>query len=294
MYIIGYIVIFPIMWLLSLLPLKVHYFFSNFIYLIVYRVIGYRKKVVYDNLRNSFPEKSEKEIKEICRKFYKYFSHLIVEILKLTSISPKELEKRIKYRNPEVFKDLFDRGKHVVIITPHYANWEWLEGVCRSTPHKIMSVYKPLSNKYLDNLFIKMRSRFGAELVPMNGVLRAIVRMQKEKTPSASLFISDQSPMKHLIQYRTTFLNQDTPVFLGPAKIAIQTKQAVVFCYVKPKRLGYYDVELIKLYDDASQATEVEVTEAHVRALEKIIQEQPEYWLWSHRRWKHSNPITKN
>jgi KDO2-lipid IV(A) lauroyltransferase len=281
------------MWLISLLPLRVLYVFSKFLYFLIFYVIGYRKKVVYENLSKSFPNKSKEEIDEIARKFYKYFSRLIVEIVKLTSISPSELENRIKYKNPEIFEELFKQGKNVAIITAHYGNWEWLTGVCEATPHRIMSVYKPLSNKFLNKHFIKLRSRFGAELVPMASIIRAIIKLRNENITSATLFISDQSPMRHLIQYWTEFLNQDTPVFLGPAKIAMQTKQAVVFCKVLPLKLGYYEVELVKLFDDASNYSEKEITEAHVRELEKQIIEKPEYWLWTHRRWKHSrSPLT--
>ena len=282
------------MWLISLLPMRILYLISNLVFFIAYYLLRYRRKIVLNNLTKSFPEKSKKDIVEISRKFYKHFSHLLVEILKLTSISQKELESRIVYKNPEIIEDLYNKGKHVVLIAAHYGNWEWLNGLCRSVHHRILSVYKPLTNKPLNNLFIKMRSRFGAELVPMTGVMRSIARMKKENIPSAILLIADQSPLRHLIQYWTNFLNQDTPVFLGPAKIAIQTNQAVVFCKIMPTQPGYFEVEIIKLFEDASSANEIEITEAHTRLLEKIITEKPEYWLWSHRRWKHSRSQAEN
>ncbi len=234
MQLIAYIILFPIIWLISLLPLRILYFLSNGLYFFIYYIVRYRRKVLYDNLRNSFPEKSEKEIKEIAKKFYRYFSRLLLEIVKLVTISDKELKSRIKYRNPEVLFDLYNKGIHCIAVTAHYCNWEWFAGVCNSTPYKTMSIYKPLSNKYVDRLLTRLRTRFGAELVPMSSVLRAIVRYKKEGTPTCSLFISDQTPVRQYIQYWTTFLNQDTPVLLGARKWPDRQTRRLYFlkCYL--------------------------------------------------------------
>jgi len=244
--------------------------------------------VVYENLRNSFPEKSEEEIKEIVKRFYKYFSHLIVEIIKLINISDKELKERIKLRNPEILNDLCNKGIQSIVVTAHYGNWEWLAGITDQDiiPYKIMSVYKPLNNIYIENLLNRFRSRFGAEMVPMTKVLKVMVKNKNEGNPVISLFIADQTPMRHQIQYWTKFLNQDAPIFLGVEKLAKLTKQAVLFLKIIPIRQGYYEAEAIKLFEDVSNISDFEITEAHVRLLENVIREKPEYWLWTHRRWK--------
>jgi Kdo2-lipid IVA lauroyltransferase/acyltransferase len=281
-----YILIYSVVWSISLLPLPILYFLSKGLYVLIYYVIGYRKKVVFENLRNSFPEKSTEEIKQIAKKFYKYFSRLLLEIIKLITISKQELKKRIVFRTTDVLTDLYNRGISGIVITGHYGNWEWVSGLADSTPYKVMAVYKPVSNKYLDNLFIRMRSKMGTELVNMNRILKAILINKREGIPTLSFFNSDQSLVKEHIQYWTTFLNQDTPVIIGAEKIARLAKQAVLFCKIIPVRVGYYEVEVINLFEDVSQVKDFEITEKHVKLLEDMIKEKPEYWLWTHRRWK--------
>jgi Kdo2-lipid IVA lauroyltransferase/acyltransferase len=283
---LAYILIYSLVWLISLLPLPVLYFLSKGLYLLIYYVIGYRKKVVYENLRNSFPEKSPEEIKQIAKKFYKYFSRLLLEIIKLITISKKELKRRIVFRSTEVLTELYNKGIHGIVITGHYGNWEWVSGLADSTPYKVMAVYKPVSNKYLDRLFIRMRSKTGTELVNMNKILKAILINKRDGIPTLSFFNSDQSLVKEHIQYWTTFLNQDTPVIIGAEKIARLTKQAVLYCKIIPVRVGYYEVEVIKLFEDVSNVQDFEITEKHVKLLEQMIKDKPEYWLWTHRRWK--------
>jgi Kdo2-lipid IVA lauroyltransferase/acyltransferase len=244
--------------------------------------------VVYSNLQLSFPEKSIDEIDQIAKKFYRYFSQLLVEIVKTFNISEKELKKRFKYRNPELLFELYNKGIYGVVVTAHYGNWEWLSISNVYPPYRTMSLYKPLSNKYIDRLLYRMRTRFGSELIPMNSVLRATLKYKKDGIPTLSCFIADQSPVRDHIQYWTTFLNQDTPIFTGAEKVARHTNQAVLYMKIIPVRKGFYEIEFIKLVEDASNVAENEITEAHVRVLERTIQEHPEYWLWTHRRWKHS------
>lgn len=286
---ISYILLYPIVWVISLLPLRLLYLISKELYFLVYYIIRYRRKVVYKNLQNSFPEKSPKEIQKIAKSFYRYFCRLIIEIIKLITISKEELKSRIKYKNVEILNDLYKKGRHCIIITAHYGNWEWLTGLTDYTLYKTMCIYKPLSNKYLNKLFIKVRTKTGADVVPMKSTIKAILKYQREKTLTLSCFISDQSPVRHHIQYWTKFLNQNTPIFLGPEKIARQTNQSVVYFNIMPIKPGYYEVEVIKLFEDVSQVDENTITEAHVRLLEQVIKNKPEYWLWSHRRWKHSH-----
>jgi Kdo2-lipid IVA lauroyltransferase/acyltransferase len=291
MALVGFLIGYPFLWLLSLLPLRILYVISDFLmFPIVFHVIGYRKKVVYENLRNSFPEKSQEEIEQIARKFYHHFCDLIVEVIKLINISEKEYKERIKYRNPEVFTELYNKGINIIAAAAHYGNWEFLSGVTDAIPYRNMSLYKPLSNKYYEKVITRIRTRFGAELVPMEEVTRKMLAYRRDGILTASCFIIDQTPLRHHIQYWTKFLNQDTPVFLGVEKLARSLKQAVIYVKMIPIKRGYYEFEVVKLYEDVSNVKEFEITEAHVRELEKQIIEKPEYWLWTHRRWKHKKP----
>jgi len=291
MALLGFIIGYPFLWLLSLLPFRALYVISDyFLYPIVYYLAGYRKKVVYDNLRNSFPQKSDQEIDTIAKKFYHHFCDIIIETIKLINISEKDYKQRVKYRNPEVFFDLYDKGQNVIAAAAHYGNWEWLSGVTDSLQHRNMSLYKPLSNKYFEKVITRIRTRFGAELVPMENVTRKMLAYRRDGILTASCFIIDQTPIRSHIHYWTKFLNQDTPVFLGVEKLARSLKQAVVYMKMIPIKRGYYEYEVVLLFEDVSKVKDYEITEAHVRELEKQIIEHPEYWLWTHRRWKHKKP----
>ena len=291
MSILLYILIFPIIWLLSLLPFKVLYFLARGVYFINFYIIRYRRKIVFNNIKNSFPEKSDAEVRLIMKKFYKHFSRLFFEIIKQITISKTEFKKRVKYKNPEVLIDMYNRGIHSIVVTAHYGNWEWLPSLSDCTPYRTMSVYKPLSNRPLENLLTKFRTRFGTELVPMNQVLKKMIQYKNHGKPTLSCFITDQTPIYQHIQYWTKFLNQDTPIYLGVEKIARQLNLAVLFYKMNPVGLGYYEIEIIKLFEDVSTLSELEITEAHVRVLENTIREKPEYWLWTHRRWKYSKEV---
>ena len=274
-------------WLISLLPLRVLYLFSDLLYVIIYYLIGYRKKVVFINLQNSFPEKSREEIKKIAKGFYKHFADVLIEIIKLIHINQKTLSKHIKYLNFEILDKLYNQKKHVIAVTGHYGNWEWGIGIPKYTNYNVIILYQPISNKYFNDLILKLRTQFGIKLVHMNKAIRTILRYQQQKKLTLSFFIADQSPQKNNIQYWTTFLNQETPVYFGIEKIAKKTNQAVVFFKMQKVKRGYYTVEIIKLFDETKNTEQYEITEKHIRALENVINIQPEHWLWSHRRWKH-------
>ncbi|MEJ5264275.1 MAG: lysophospholipid acyltransferase family protein [Bacteroidales bacterium] len=291
MHLIGFLLSYPLLWLISLLPLRILYLISDyFLFPLVYHVIRYRKKVVFENLRNAFPQKSEKERRQIARKFYHYFCDLLVETVKLLHISEKEYKRRIRFKNPEVIEELYHKGYNIIAVTGHYGNWEWLSGVSNATPYQNMSLYKPLSNKYFEKVLTRIRTRFGAHLVPINDTMRRMISYRQEGTRVLSCFISDQTPLRSHIQYWTRFLNQDTPMYLGPEKLARAFHQAVIFLKIIRTKRGYYQIEVVKLFEDVDQVHDHEITEAHVRELENLICEKPEYWLWTHRRWKHKKP----
>jgi KDO2-lipid IV(A) lauroyltransferase len=283
----GFLVFYGIAKALAILPLKVLYLLSDFLYYVIYYVVKYRRKVVYENLRNAFPEKNEKEIKLIAKKFYRHFCDNLVEILKLFHMPAEEMKQRMKCKNPEMLQEAYDKGQHVMIATAHFNNWEWGSALSMVLPHTFVSIYRPLKNEYFDELMIKLRTQFGGEVLPMRRTARVVAQYVKEKKLSLFVFIADQSPYGTEIQYWTDFMNQDTPVNLGVEKLAKAAKQPVCFAKNIRVKRGYYEIEVVKLCEDASLLPEYEVTNMHVRELEKAIREHPECWLWTHRRWKH-------
>ena len=271
---------------IALLPMRGLYILSDLLYPIVYYIIKYRRKVVYENLRNSFPEKSNKEIEQIAKKFYRYFCDLLFETIKLLHIPPDELVRRFKFRDTSQILKEFEHKKHILAVLGHYGNWEWGLSLGLQIPYNFVGIYKPLTNKYFDELMIRLRTQYGCEAVPMRQTARALNTYIQQGRLTILNFITDQSPYSSDIQYWTTFLNQDTPVLLGVEKFAKKTRQPVYYLSIIRVRRGYYEIEFEKLCDDCSTLENHELTEIHVKALEKLIRSAPEYWLWTHRRWK--------
>ncbi len=286
-----YYIFYGLNWVITLLPLSILYLFSDLLYLVLYYLIGYRRKVVATNLRNSFPEKSDKELKGIEKKFYKHLADIIIETLKLTHMSVAEQKKRFTYKNLEVIDKLRAENRDVIAILGHYNNWEWPTLLPLYLKYKTIIIYKPLQNKYFNNFINSQRSKFGIVLTPTSLVIREIIKYKKENIKTLSVFISDQIPSKDDIKYWTTFLNQDTAVFTGAGKIAVKYDIAIVNFHIQKVKRGYYNLHVELLNDHTAGLSETEITETHVRKLEQIINDKPEYWIWSHRRWKHKKPV---
>jgi KDO2-lipid IV(A) lauroyltransferase len=283
---ILFYIVFAFFWLIALLPLKILYLFSDLIFVLSYYLFSYRKRVVMQNLKNAFPDKTETELKTLAKKFYRHFYEIIFETLKLIHISPEKLAQRIKLKNPELLEDLYQKKISVIAVFGHYNNWEWIQGINLNIPHHTLAIYKPLNNKYFNKYVIKLRSKFGVELISMRQTLRSMLEYSKNGKLTLTGFLADQSPVWEEVQYWTIFLNQQTPVYLGIEKMALKTGQAVVYFYERKISRGYYEVEVIKLFDNPNETSPYQITERHLRLLEEIITAQPEYWLWTHRRWK--------
>ena len=273
------------LYLISLLPFWLLYGIADVLFVFLYYIINYRRDVVQENLRNSFPEKTEKELRYIEKEYFKYLADLIVETIKTISISEEEILKRVTSTNPELLKKYFAQGKSVIAVSGHYCNWEYAAmNFSADSDKKFMIIYKPLSNDIFDDFFVKVRSRFGGIPVSMNQTMRKMVEYKNEQT--VSVLVGDQTPVRSEANYFTTFLNQPTPVFLGIEKLAKLLDDVVVFYDMKRVKRGFYTYTLIPLIENAKQTAPHEITEAHVKCLEAIIREKPQYWLWSHRRWK--------
>src|SRR5450759_150432 len=288
---IGYYIFYGINWVFTLLPLSVLYFFSDFLYLVLYYFPSYRRKVVANNLKNSFPDKSEQEIKCIEKKFYKHLADLFIETFKLTHISKEQMMKRFTVSNLEIIDRLLDEKRDTIAVLGHYNNWEWLTALPLYTKYKSVSIYKPLQNKFFDRFINNLRSKNGMVLTPMSNIIREIINDRKNNINTISAFISDQTPIKTEIKFWTTFLNQDTPIYMGTEKVASKYDMAIVFFHIQKIKRGYYNLNIELLFDHTAGLPEHFITETHVKRLEEIIREKPEFWIWSHRRWKHKKPV---
>ena len=288
---IGYYLFYGINWIITLLPLTVLYLFSDLLYLILYHIVSYRRKVVAINLKNSFPEKTDEERRTIEKKFYRHLSDLIVETLKGTHLSKASQRKRFTYSNLEIIDKLREEKRDIVAVLGHYNNWEWPTLLPYYLKYKTIIIYKPLQNKYFNNFVNNHRSEYGIVLTPTSQVIREIINYRKNAVNTVSVFISDQIPAIGDIKYWTTFLNQDTAVFTGAGKIAAKYDMAIVFFHIQKVKRGHYNLDIELLHDHTKGLSENEITETHVRRLEEIINEKPEYWIWSHRRWKHKKPV---
>jgi KDO2-lipid IV(A) lauroyltransferase len=289
---IGFYIALPLLYFISILPFSLFYLLSDLLYLLIYKVVGYREKVVYENLKNSFPEKSHKELKEIEKKFFHYLCDLVLETLKTLTISKKEALRRCAFNENAIaiFKQLNDEKKSCILVMGHFGNWEWAgSSFSLLNSQQLYVIYHPLSNKYFDTLMYNMRSRFGTKLYAMKDTMREMIRNRHEI--NATAFIADQTPSPEGA-YWTTFLNQDTPVFWGTEKIAQKLNYPVLYATVNRKKRGYYEVNVEYLVKNPKDTNEGEISELHTRKLEKDIIAQPEIWLWSHRRWKYKRTLT--
>ncbi|MEP2773258.1 MAG: lysophospholipid acyltransferase family protein [Fulvivirga sp.] len=271
--------------LLSYLPLRLLYVISDMLFVIVYYLVGYRKEVVWKNLRNSFPEKSEKELKKIVKAYYRRFTDYMVETLRGISISKEKLQKRVTFTNVHAVQPYADAGQSIVVIASHQFNWEWaLQVGCIVLPFPVDAVYQKLKNDNYDKLMLNARSRFGGQPIEKSRILRTIIK-SKDMLRALGI-VADQSPRKHSPKYWTTFLNQDTAFFLGPEQIAKSGNFPVFFFKVERPKRGRYTVELIKLAEPPYAKDSHIVLDRYVEETEKLILSDPAGYMWSHRRWK--------
>lgn len=282
-------VLYGLVWLLSLLPLRVLYLLADFFYVLLYYVVGYRRKVVRMNLKNSFPDKSDSELRRIEKGFYRHLCDSFVESYRMWHMSAEEIKRRCVFKNTEVIQRYLDEGRSLIVVLGHYGNWEWMASysLWMSPGSDFFTLYKPLHNGMFDSMMRKIRSRFGAKPVPKNDILREIVSSRREGRPFLAAFIGDQTPNAANLNFWMEFLHQDTPVLIGTEKIARKFNLPVVSLRTRKVSRGYYEVDIYDLCSEPEVLEPGELTRMHTQMLEHYIQENPELWLWSHRRWKH-------
>ena len=285
---VAYILIYPILLLISILPFRLFYFLSDGVYLLLYYIIGYRKKVVKENLKLVFPDKSEKEIKGISKKFYKHMCDMFLEMIKSISISKTQLNKRFIIKNPEELQRLEEQNKTVVVMYGHYASYEWSYVVENHISFKGFGIYKRIRNKHFDKLVRRIRGKYNTTLITTKEAINTITENEKNGLKSMIAFLSDQSPRSTKKTYHwTSFMGIEVPCFTGAEMLAKKLDLAVTYLKIEKVKRGHYEAEFIPLADNAHEFKDYEITEKFTRHLEAQIYKVPEYYLWTHKRWKH-------
>ena len=277
-------------WLHALLPLKILYILSDILFFPMFYIVRYRRKLVYQNMKDSFPEKSEKEIRRMEKAFYHHFCDYIVETIKLLHISDKETRKRVKFHNTEALQEIVDNGGSCLMLLGHYGNWEFVPSVTlwmRKGSVIFAQIYRPLNNKWFDRFFLKLRGRYHSECIAKQDTLRSILRYKSSGRPSITGFMADQTPSPANIHHWVNFLNHDTPVFTGVEKIAHKVGFSVFYFDVEKIKRGYYSVTIREISKNPKETEEFEITNKYMEMMETTILRAPEYWLWTHNRWKH-------
>ena len=284
---IFYYIIFTVWYILSLLPLWVHYLFSEILYFILYRVIGYRKSVVRENLIQSFPEKDATQLRQIEHAYYRFFCDYLAESVKLMSISRKNLKKRLVFKGTEMVDEIVESGQSCAVYLGHYCNWEWITSLPLWVTPKAQcgQIYHPIENKDFDQLFLRLRQRLGAVCIPMQDTLRKLLEYRQQGRPIVIGYISDQKPHWVNIHHWVDFLHHDTPVLTGTERIARKLNHAVFYMDVRRIQRGYYEAEFKLITREPQKMKEFELTDIYYKYLEQSICRAPEFWLWSHNRW---------
>ena len=290
---VTYYLLLGIVNLLSRLPFRMMYLLSDLMYIIVFRLVGYRRKLVMKNLRLAFPEKSEQELKKIRKQFYHWFCDYICETLKLLTISNEKLLQHIEFRGVEELEKAFDGGQNCAAILGHYCNWEWLSASglgFKRYPQAVMGlIYHPLYNKAFDQLFIDLRSAHGGVCVPKKDILRYLVGYKREDRHSLFGYIADQAPWWTNIHLWVDFMNQETPVFTGAERIMRKMNDAVFYVDMERPCRGKYICTFRLLASEAAKTEEFDITKQFFKMLEQSIRRQPALYLWTHDRWKRTH-----
>jgi KDO2-lipid IV(A) lauroyltransferase len=281
-YILYYLLILPI----SVLPFRILYILSDILFFFLYYVTGYRKKVVIKNLTNSFPDLSAKELNAIAKNFYHHLCDLVVESLKIFTISSKQGHQRMKILNPEFINSYYEKGQSIIMAGGHLNNWELFAVVIdEDIKHKSIAIYQPLVNKFFDSKMRKSRSRYGLRMISTK-IVKKVFEEEKQNI-TATIFASDQSPSNPNNAYWLKFLNQDTGVLFGVEKYAREYNYPVVYGKINKIKRGHYTYEFAEVTNDPSSEPYGKITETFTKMLERDIVANPSFWLWSHKRWKH-------
>ncbi|MBO6880918.1 lysophospholipid acyltransferase family protein [Winogradskyella sp.] len=291
MQLIAYILVYPILWLVSILPFRLLYGLSDVIYFFVYKVFGYRKSVVKENLRLVFPDKSEKEITNITGKFYHHLCDMMVEAIKSLTISEAEMQRRFKFSNVEVINDLEEKQRSIILMCAHYGSWEWIFILQTYVKHKGYAVYKRLENKYFDRLVKRIRAKYNSHLITTKETYTILNELKSKGELTINGFVSDQSPKVNKAFHWNEFMGIKVPMYTGAEMLAKKLDMAVVFFGVKRLKRGYYETTFKIITENPREYKDYDITDIFFKLVEEQILEAPQYYLWTHKRWKHRDKV---
>ena len=286
MQLLAFIVLYPILWFISILPFRLLYLLSDFICFIIYRIIKYRKKTVRENLALALPHLTREERNVIEKKFYHHMCDLFLEMIKTMTISDAEINKRFVFKNIDVLRDLEKKGKSIALLTGHYASYEWVISMNRILEIKGIAIYKRIRNKYFDKLVRDIRSRFKAYLITTKETTKVMAENNAKNITCIYGFAGDQSPKSNAVHWNT-FMGIETPIHTGAEFLSKRFNMNVVFLEVQKVKRGYYEATFEILSEDVQSVPDYEITDTFIRKLEQQILKAPEYYLWTHKRWKY-------
>jgi KDO2-lipid IV(A) lauroyltransferase len=288
-----YILVYPLIWFISILPFRILYGISDALYVLIYYIIGYRKKVVFSNLTLAFPKKSTKELLKIQKAFYHHFVDIFMEMIKSFTIPKEEVYKRYTYPNIDFFKNLYKDGKSVILVGPHYANWEWIMSLDAFVDYKGYAAYTKVSNKYFNKKILKSRGVYGTNLVPTAKIISKIIYNQENNIQAMYGLLSDQSPQLKKTFYWRTFFGVKVPVHTGAEMIAKKYDMNMVYIDTKKIKRGFYETRFSLITNKATTYPDYALTDIFIDKVEKQVQKKPEYYFWTHKRFKHKDKAPK-
>ncbi|MCX2680156.1 lysophospholipid acyltransferase family protein [Galbibacter sp. EGI 63066] len=291
MQLLVYWLVYPFIWILSMLPFPFLYTVSDGVFFLIYHVVGYRKKMVLDNLKLCFPEKTEQELLKIRKNFYHHMCDLFLEMIKTLNMSQEEMRKRTVFHNLELLEKYAKENRSVILLCGHYGNYEWVLSLGLHIAHNGYGIYSPLSNKYFDRLVKKIRNKHGGELISRYNTAKRIVKHQRSNHLSLYGFVNDQSPMANHARYWRDFFGVTVPVFTAAETLAKKFDMPVVFFCARKVKRGYYETTIVDVAENPKDYPDFQITDVYTEMLEKEIREQPEYYLWTHNRFKHRDKV---
>ena len=284
---IIFILVYPIIWFISILPFRILYMFSDVVYFLIYHVIGYRRKVVRENIAMALPYLSEKERLLIEKKSYHHLCDMFLEMVKTMSISQKEMDRRFVFTNLELYQNLEKKQKSIALMCAHYATYEWVISMNKHITFEGFAIYKKINNKYFDKLVKDIRSRFKATLITTTETIPVMEKNLRTNHLGVYGFASDQSPQATRAYHWAKFMGIETPVHTGAEMLAKRFNMNVIFLRVKKVKRGYYEATFELMFENPKEVPNYQISDEFLRRVEKQIGEAPEFYLWTHKRWKH-------
>ncbi|WP_457615498.1 lysophospholipid acyltransferase family protein [Lutibacter sp.] len=291
---LTYILVYPLIWLISILPFRILYLVSDAVYILIYYIIGYRKKVVLDNLKLAFPNKTEKELLLIRKKFFKHFVDIFMEMIKSFTISTKEINRRYTFTNTALLDELYSNGKSAILVGAHYANWEWIMSLNSFVKYKGVAAYTKVNNPYFNRKILKTRERFGVILKQTPKILNLVKENQKKGILTMYGLLSDQSPHIAKTYYWSEFFGVKVPIHTGAEMLAKRYDLNLVFMKTRKIKRGFYETSFSVITTTPTKFPDYELTDIFLRKVEEQVYEQPEYYFWTHKRFKHKDKYPKS